>query len=241
MVDEDSWIDDGHGKLIQDHIGGLVIRELSPTCYDPAWLRTSYTTRDWSFTGESQRTTYHLDSYYLKSRPAVQLFLVSRQICTEARFIFYDRNRFFVDTIDTLIPFIKDRPSGSHLLISSISIPLPYGDEMDEYGDRMPRASNVREATLEQAFQEVMENPNLRLFLDQLDVRVWDENKDSRGLPSVDHTSFTVERLQQLGSLAITSTVTISNFDWYECSSRLEKDLLFEPLPKRTKIRMLQI
>ena len=118
---------------------------------------------------DSERPT----TYRLGSGVSLQLFLVCRQVYKEASYIFYSKNRFYVDIMATLVPFLHDRPALARELNQILSIPVPYGKQ--EHGGgcgAIDRCSYVTRGTFAKSCAYLANHPTLLPNLKQLDLRI---------------------------------------------------------------------
>lgn len=188
-----------------------------------------------------------MDHCGAKIEISLQLFYVCRQIYTEASYIFYSKNRFYVDTIDSFIPFLQDRPTQVRGHIATISIPVPYGAQRDEDGEMIPRHCNVKVSSLANACLHLSTHPELLAKVKQLDLRMWDyygeEQYNLTGPLNLDSLKMSSKRAEQLASIAETEVFTLSFFDWHGLAMAGPEGMeVFEPLPKgmHRKIKRLR-
>lgn len=240
LVDEDTFCDGRDGMRIPDNYGGILIRELYPGTYKPGSTRTSYLTPDWDPVDHKlRRTTYHLDcnnSHGTNIGIALKLFYVCHQVYEEASYIFYSKNRFFVDTIDSLVPFLQDRPEHVRDLIATISIPVPYGEQTALDGEDIPRQCNVTEPSFQNACTHLRAHPELLAKVKQLDLRMWDyygeEEYNLTGALCLDTVEISTKRATQLASIVEPDVMTLSFFDWHDLAmAGPEGTEVFEQLP----------
>lgn len=242
LVDEDTYTEGKDSKFIRDDIGGILIRELYPGFYKAGSRRRSYLTPDWDpIHHKERRTTYTLDS-----KVQLQLFYVCRQVYNEASYIFYAHNRFYVDTIDTFVPFLEDRPVHVRDLIKTISIPVPYGVQKDEGGEDIPRFCNVKVSTFEKACADLATRPELTANLEQLDLRVWDyygeEEYTMVGSLDMDTVRISTYCAGELASMADPRIMTLSFFDWHHSAmAGPEGQSVFEPLPDHIRRKLQRL
>lgn len=239
LVDEDTYTESSDSKFVRDGISGILIRELYPGFYKAGSRRRSYLTPDWDpLHHQQRRTTYTLDS-----QVDLQLFYVCRQIYKEASYIFYARNRFYVDTIDTLVPFLEDRPCHARDLIKTISIPVPYGVQRDENGEDIPRCCNVKASTFTYACACLAARPELTANLKQFDLRAWDyyRQKEYNGVGSLDISTLRISThcAEQAARMADPGIMTMSSFDWHHSAmAGPEGHAVFEPLPDHLRRKL---
>jgi len=239
-VDEDRFCDGRDGMIIPDTYGGILIRELYPGNYKPGWARSSYLTVDWDpVNHKERRTTYRLDpknSSGNNRESALQLFHVCRQVYEEAAFIFYLRNRFYVDTIDSLVPFLQDRPAQTRGLIDTVSIPVSYGSQQDVRGEKIPRHCNVKESSFASTCAYLSNHTEFLANVKHLDLRVWDfygeEQYNLIGALDLDTVKISAQRAEQLASIAEPEVMILSFFDWHDAAMAGPEGMpVFEALP----------
>lgn len=209
--------------------GAVIISELHPGRYKPG-LRSTYWTVNWDRNNRIEQQT----TYCIGSDIDLRLLRVCRQIYEEATYIFYTKNRFYVESIETLAPFLKDRSSRARALLKTLSIPIPCGTQKDEDGDRILRYYSVNYSTFDAACRELSKNPTLLASVKQLDLRAWDFNTSycARANPGLKTLKISTRRAKQLASIAEPGVMTLSFYDWQEFgSSGPSSHSIFEPLP----------
>lgn len=242
--------------ILPTPIGAILISEVSLENFNKHWKRSSYVRRvngydgmsgagdgkDFDDTGRSLRPT----TYCLGCEVGLQLFLVCRQIYHEASYIFYGKNRFFVQTIACLEPFLEDRSAAARKLIQMLSIPVPYGRRSlnTDFDREIYRCRYVSDETFSKACTYLADRPDCLPNLKQLDLRVW-------GYPCTFYgSSLTPEKLKlsrtqmkQLASVASPQIMAVSLPDWhplaYEISHDVEdgdlKPTIFARLPEHVR------
>jgi len=108
---EDITTNPDNGRVVNKIYDAICIQELYPGNYNPKRKRSSYTTLDWHVDKRERPTTSYTDHWDIQA--SLGLFYVSYLIYREASCIFYSKNRFYIEVIDTLIPFLQDRPTRS--------------------------------------------------------------------------------------------------------------------------------
>lgn len=79
--------------------------------------------------------------------------------------MFYSKNRFYINDITALVPFLQDRPMRARGVIQKFSIPMPYGAQMDE------QALPSQQLNFGHACFHLSIHPGLLPNLKQLDIR----------------------------------------------------------------------
>jgi len=221
-VDTDDTVDP---ELVH---GAVLISELHPGKLKPG-NRSTYWTAYWDRTGLAQRMTYCIGSDV-----DLRVFHVCRQTYEEATYIFYTKNLFYIESIETLVPFLKDQSSRARALLRRLSIPVPCGTQRDEEGDRIIRYYRVNNSTFEAACCQLSKSPELLANLTQLDLRMWDfdTSYNSRGNPNLDTLKMSTKRAKQLASIAEPGVMTLSFRDWQAFGgSGPTSHSVFESLP----------
>lgn len=209
--------------------GAVLISELHPAKLKPGF-RSTYWTTNWDRDGQiEQRTTYCIGSDM-----DLRFFCACQQIYEEATYIFYTKNRFYVESIESLGPFLKDRSSRSRALLKTLSIPIPCGTQREEDGSRIKRYYRVNYATFEAACRQLSKNPELLANVEQLDLRMWDfdTSYNSRASPDLNTLKISTKRAKQLASIAEPGVMTLSFHDWQRIGgSGPSSHSMFERLP----------
>lgn len=208
--------------------GAVLISELHPGKFKPG-ARSTYWTANWDLHGQKQRTTY-----FIESDIDLRLFCVCRQIYEEATYIFYTKNRFYVESIEALGPFLKDLSSRSRALLKTLSIPVPCGTQREEDGERIKRYYRVNDSTFEAACRQFSKAPELLANVKQLDLRMWefDTSYSARVSPDPNTLKISAKRAKQLASIAEPGVMTLSFRDWQRVGgSGPIASSIFEPLP----------
>jgi hypothetical protein len=239
LVDEDSVHKLNNGTVVDKKCGGILIEELYPGNYNPKWIRSSYLTPDWHTDQRERRTTYNMDHPDIQA--SLDLFYVCHQIYREASYIFYSKNRFYVKIIDTLIPFLQDRPGSS---IETISIPVPYGQQKDQNNEWIERFYCVKPSTFSRHCLCLSTRPNLLPNLRQLDLRIRCFGAESVGEGDglkIDRVQISAKMAKRLASVADPSAMTLSLLDWHpKVLAGIEGLPIFQQLPEHVH-GMIQI
>lgn len=209
--------------------GAVLISELHPGKFKPN-ARSTYWTANWDRNGQIEQQT----TYCLGSDIDLRLSRVCRQIYEEATYIFYTKNRFYAESIETLGPFLKDRSSRARALLKTLSIPIPCGTQRMEDGHRIMRYYRVNYSTFEAACRQLSKNPELLVNVRQLDLRMWefDTSYSSRANPDLSTLKISTPRAKQLASIAEPEVMTLSFYDWQKFGgSGPSSHSTFEPLP----------
>ncbi len=209
--------------------GAVIISELHPGRFKPG-LRSTYWTVNWDQNKQIEQQT----TYCIGSDIDLRLLRVCRQIYEEATYIFYTKNRFYVESIETLAPFLKDRSGRARALLKTLSIPIPCGTQRDEDGYRIRRYYSVNYSTFDAACRELSNHPELLANVKELDLRAWDFNTRYcvRANPALKTLKISTRRAKQLASIAEPGVMTLSFYDWQECGScGPSSHSIFEPLP----------
>ncbi|MCJ1224739.1 hypothetical protein MMC12_001384 [Toensbergia leucococca] len=224
LVDEKSCVENPRTVRDHDQIGNVKIREAHPDHYDPAWFRSSHMRWEWMFDTEHALTTY-AHEYPDGRRLQLQIFLVCRQLYTEASVIFYTRNRFVALEFETLLPFLKDRSTRARSLIRYVSIPNCRQDEVEAFDDETERHLQEgdidilirhREQTWTATFSFLASQRGCLPDLKQLDVRYPFSDVNTL-LPDIfDALSPTERELKHLLSVVNPGQITMSHYYWPE-------------------------
>ena len=165
------------GTTFSKLCGAIRIQELYPGYWKQEWTRTSYLTQYWNLINHTEQiTTYRLvskDKSDVKGVLSLQLSYVCRQVYIEASYVFYSHDCFYFDTIESLIPFPHDRPW--HILknLTSISIPVSYGVQLDEDGiEWIPRHCNISDLYFANVCLCLCTDVELLANVKQLDLRM---------------------------------------------------------------------
>lgn len=228
VTDEDK----ATAAFLPTKLDAILISEVELKDFNRSWKRSSYMRsitetdavnepedcEDIDDEGRSLLPT----TYCLGSEVAVQLLLVCRQIYDEASYTFYGKNRFYVDAVASLVPFLEDRPAAARKLIHFLSIPVPYGCQVLNVADldeELMRCRYVTNVTLAEACTYLAGSPEYLPSLKQLDIRVWDVHDRWHPPPlSMDNLKFTRTRMKQLASIASPQIMVVSLLDWHPLS-----------------------
>ena len=208
--------------------GAILISEVELKDFDKSWKRSSYVRcitetddisepeddEDMDILGRSSLPT----TYCLGSEVALQVLLVSRQIRYEASYIFYSKNRFYVNAMASLIPFLEDRPAAARQLIQKLSFPVPYGKQFlnADCDEEIPRCRIVTNETFAKACTYLADMPDYLSNLKQLDLRIWDFHDRWNGTPlTLSNLKLSSTRLKQLASVATPQIMAVSLLDWH--------------------------
>lgn len=149
----------------------------------------------------------------------VQIFLVSRQLYTEASAIFYSKNMFTGTRLDAVAPFLRDRPDYVQAQIRSVSVPLDTDFDILREKKWSLQHNKFRDLCL------LLSDRNCFPNLAQLDLCT-----QSIGI----HTQLPQSAVKALSFIADPTIVTISNRLWFYPSG----GFLFKPLRDLEEIYM---
>jgi len=247
--------DKATAAVLPTTIGAILISEVELKDFNKSWKRSSYVrhiteTDDISEPDDDDEDIDDMGrsllptTYCLGSEVALQVFLVCRQIYDEASYIFYSKNRFYVNAMASLVPFLRDRPAAARKLIQLLSVPVPYGCQFlnaDLDGEIM-RCRYVTNETFADACTYLADSPDYLPNLKQLDIRVWDLHDRWHDPPlSMENLKFTRTRKKQLASIASPQIMAVSLLDWhplaYDASYQVAygdlEPVIFARLPER--------
>lgn len=146
----------------------------------------------------------------------IRIFLVSRQLYTEASAIFYSKNMFTGTRLDAIAPFLKDRPNYVQAQIQSVSVPLDTDLDIVTENKWSPQHRNLHDLCL--LLSDRNSFPNLTLLdLCSQSIRL--------------HTRIPPIGVKALSSFADLTKVTISNRMWFYSGG-----FLFKPLQELEEI-----
>jgi hypothetical protein len=249
--------DKATAAVLPTTIGAILISEVELKNFNKHWKRSSYVRyvmesddvsevededdEDIDDMGRSLLPT----TYCLGSEVALQLFLVCRQIYDEALYIFYGKNRFYVNAMASLVPFLEDRPAAARKLIQMLSIPVPYGKQFlnGDCDEEIPRCRAVTNETFAEACTYLADSPDYLSNLKQLDLRIWDFHDRWNDTPlTLRNLKLSSTRMKQLASVASPQIMAVSLLDWhplaYEASYQVGygdlKPVIFARLPEHT-------
>lgn len=231
VVDQDVKYKEGK-SVHREHIGGILIHRAWPEPMMTGLERSSLMTRDRNH--EFRPTTYAVVANF-----AFKLFYVSRQFYKEASYIFYTKNRFYADSITSLVLFAQDRPIWARRLIEAVSIPDPYGfsreglDVSIGTAYRLPRRPEAGVQIFALACASWSADSDLLPNLKRLDLRVWELYGYAEDELEPSTISITEEHSKLLASVADPRIMTLSFCNWH-CSAQFgyQGQPVFEPLPE---------
>lgn len=207
--------------------GAIRISEVELSDFNKSWKRSSYVRHitDTDDISEPENDDKDIDdmgrlllptTYCLGSEVALQVFLVCRQIYDEASYIFYGKNRFHVNAMASLIPFLKDRPVAAWKLIQFLSVPVPYesrcrGLHLDREDKRFRYDTNEKFA---EVCTHLADSPDYLLNLKRLDICFWDLHNRWHDPPlSLENLKLSRTRMKQLASIASPQIMAASLLD----------------------------
>lgn len=211
-------------------IGAILVAEVESEDFNKHWKRSSYVRHVMEsddFSEAEDDDDEDIDdmgrpslptTYCLGSEVTLQLFLVCRQIYDEASSIFYGKNRFYMDAMASLVPFLEDRPAAARQLIQMLSIPVPYGKQFRsaDCDEEIPRCRVVTNETFAEACTYLASSPDYLSNLKQLDLRIWDFHDRWNDNPlTLRNLKLSGTRTKQIASVASPQIMTVSLLDWH--------------------------
>ena len=228
FVDEDLYSEDGK-SVLREHIGGIFIHRVWPEGRLTDEYRSNYLSK-----GHEDRPP----TYNAVTDVDFQLFYVCRQTYRESSYIFYIKNRFYADSITTMVLFLKDRPVWARGLIETVSIPVPHWSKRDELEEAtgiqqswIPRFPVVEEKIFAPACEAWSNHSDLLPHLKQLDLRIYEADADE-DVVNLDTITATEKRAKQLASIADPRIMTLSLRSWHDLGVGTRTwQPVFQPLP----------
>ena len=229
---------------VRANIGCVFIEILDPEEYDfMSMKRTSFALTGWTSHFDYQTTSYCGEC------PDMKIMRLNRQIYEEASDIFYSKNMFYFDSLDVIIPFLRDRGSRAITMLRKISMPYhsPAGMRDRASHARIGEHQMAPFVDLEYRWEETCQYLSTYVTrLSQLDLRVirecsWYHAKNHpQSLQGPN--DFPRKRRQELATLRPTTRLTISDYEWNEWKDLSPEFVnpLFTPLRQELQSKIMR-